>query len=240
MISCRRLPLKGLDNARDLGGFITEEGKVTKYNTYIRCEEMSRVTNDDILFLKEYGINSCIDLRSNAQIKKYPSPIQEVKGIQYYTIDADTSFSEKNNSVMYADDFQATGWISVLFGILDGQKLWVGKAMKILAECNKGAILNCNTGRNRSNLISLLVMLIAKVPQVDIVAEYTTNEIYLREKYLVWDAEHVRSKGFYSTPSFVMEEIIKQLFLKYGNVENYLISCGVTIEDIHNIYNSIV
>lgn len=38
MAQMRRLPLKGLYNCRDLGGYPTENGRVTKFGVFLRSE----------------------------------------------------------------------------------------------------------------------------------------------------------------------------------------------------------
>ena len=54
--SCRRLVLEGLCNARDLGGFMTQEGKITKFNRFIRSEAVIELTVADLRFLVDYNI----------------------------------------------------------------------------------------------------------------------------------------------------------------------------------------
>lgn len=240
MLSCRRLLLEGLDNARDLGGFLTNENKTTKFNQYIRCEEMSTLTENDIIFLKEYGIQHCIDLRSHKQIEKTPSPLNDIPGIVYHVVDADTSFSERNEKTMHVDLFTPKTWSDILFGMLDEQSVWMGKAIQLLANCNGGVIFNCNSGRNRSNLMALIILAIAKVPFEDIIAEYSTNAYYLQKAYSKWYPEGSHPSGFYETPPFVLEDVIQRILEKYDSFEKYLLACNVTRDDISKIYHHIV
>lgn len=240
MIGCRRLLLEGLDNAHDLGGFRTIEGKTTKFNQYVRCEEMSYVTESDINYLKEYGIRHCIDLRSHKQIEKKTSPLANITGIEYHVVNADTSFSERNEQSMHVSQFLPKTWSDILFNMLDQQSIWMGAAVKLLANCEGGVIFNCNSGRNRSNLMALLILAIAKVPNEDIIAEYSTNAYYLKKAYLRWYPENSHPSAFYKTPPFVMEDVINRLLEKYTSVENYLALCGVTQNEILQIYHNIV
>ena len=240
MISCRRLLLEGLDNARDLGGFLTIEKKITKFNQYIRCEEMSSITENDIIFLKEYGIQHCIDLRSYQQIERNPSPLAKISGIEYHVVNADTSFSERNEKIMQMDSFIPEIWSDILFDVLDEQSVWVGKTMQLFANCNGGVIFNCNSGRNRSNLIALIIMAIAKVPFKDIIAEYSTNSYYLQKAYFKWYLKESHPLSFYETPPFVLENVIQRILQKYESFDKYLLACDVKKDDILKIYHTIV
>lgn len=65
---------------------------------------------------------------------------------------------------MHVDVFTPKTWSDILFGMLDEQSVWMGKTIQLLANCNGGVIFNCNSGRNRSNLMALIILAIAKVP----------------------------------------------------------------------------
>lgn len=240
-MGCRRLLLYGLVNARDLGGFKTKEGKITKFNQYVRSEELSELSNSDIEALIDYGIKHCIDLRSHKQIKNNPSPINNIiTRIQYHVVDADTSFSERNEKHMFVKTFNPATWADILFGMLDNQSVWMGKSVELLSSCGSGVLFNCNSGRNRSNLLALIVLSIAKVPYEDIVADYATNEIYLKEFYKRHYSDGSHPASFFETPSYVMEDVIQRVLKKYGSFEDYLYYCGVSSDCIRRIYHTIV
>lgn len=235
-IGCRRILLEGADNVRDLGGFCTTNGNVTKYCRLVRSEELSGLTIKDFSILYDYGIRNCIDLRSNLQIQNYPSKLVNDSRFEYYTINVDTSFSEKNGVIMYSSEFKDSDWIGILYGILNNQKEWITEVMKTFLKCSGGVIFNCNTGRNRSNIIAMLILLVTGVPSIDIVAEYATNEVYLKQKYYKWDSGTKKySDGYYKTSSFVMEAVIEKLLMNYGTAEKYLCNCGLTMQEVQEI-----
>ena len=101
-------------------------------------------------------------------------------------------------------------------------------------------LFSCNSGRNRSNLLALIVLSIAKVPYEDIVADYATNEIYLKEFYKRCYLEGSHPASFYETPYYVMEDVIQRVLRKYGSFEDYLCYCGVSSDSIRRIYHTIV
>ena len=86
----------------------------------------------------------------------------------------------------------------------------------------------------------MLIMLLAKVPNVDIVAEFATTEIYMKEKYDMYLKNSFHSEGFYKSPAFVMEETIKYIYDNYDGVEPYLKTCGVSEETMKKIIQKYV
>ena len=68
-MQCIRLPLKGAINTRDLGGYCTKDGKVTKFNVFVRSNRLTELTYEDNEFLRKYNITDIIDLRGNTNIQ---------------------------------------------------------------------------------------------------------------------------------------------------------------------------
>ncbi len=58
----RRLPLKSLRNARELGGWHTPEG-MTRYGVFLRTDMHGSVSEEDMAYLKDYGVTMDVDLR---------------------------------------------------------------------------------------------------------------------------------------------------------------------------------
>ena len=68
----RRLPLEGLTNARELGGWNTPDGGQTRHRVYLRTEVPNRVTEKDKQFLRDYGVVMDIDLRGSSELEDLP------------------------------------------------------------------------------------------------------------------------------------------------------------------------
>lgn len=65
----RRIPLAGVYNVRDLGGY-QADGGITKWGVYLRSAAMDNITDQDAAFLYQYGIRTVIDLRTASEFKK--------------------------------------------------------------------------------------------------------------------------------------------------------------------------
>ena len=238
--SCRRLVLEGLSNARDLGGFMTLEGKITKFNRFIRSEEATELTEDDLRFLINYNVKHCIDLRTNVQIDARKSSFDSHKLFHYYRIADFLMDIHRVERIMYMKTFSSDEWALILYDLFENQKIWFGKAITIISECSGGVLFFCYTGRNKSNLLAFILLKIAKVPDIDIVAEYSTNEIYLKQKYRdLFDMEQYSTDFFY-TPAHAFEKFIYMFNQKYHSINDYLLECGISENIIHKIYHSFV
>ena len=65
---CKRLALDNVKNARDLGGVPTLDGNITKWNNFLRTANLDDISDSEIKTLKDYGIETIIDLRREREI----------------------------------------------------------------------------------------------------------------------------------------------------------------------------
>ena len=68
-----RLPLAGVPNARELGGYPVPGGS-TQFRRFVRSDSLNRATESDLRFLYEYGVRSVIDLRDPQEDEYAPDP----------------------------------------------------------------------------------------------------------------------------------------------------------------------
>ena len=74
MFSHRIIPLSGMYNVRDIGGYRTEDGKRTKWNMVFRGDHLINLKKESIDKFVSIGIDTIIDLRSPAEINSHPNP----------------------------------------------------------------------------------------------------------------------------------------------------------------------
>lgn len=74
--SARRiLDLEAGINFRELGGYQTVNGQSVKYHKVLRSAGLGDLTNNDIKYLKDYGVKTDIDFRSKDEIEKKPDRV---------------------------------------------------------------------------------------------------------------------------------------------------------------------
>ncbi|MEE0980456.1 MAG: tyrosine-protein phosphatase, partial [Acutalibacteraceae bacterium] len=101
----------------------------------------------------------------------------------------------------------------------------------------EGIILyNCFFGKDRTGILTMLLLSIAGVSKEDIIADYqqtyTYVKTYIKEhKDILWD---VSSEKHFSLPE-TMEALIERIEDKYGSVINYIRCAGVSDEAIKKI-----
>ena len=79
MVNGQRIVLEGVPNARDLGGYLTEDGRVIKTHKLIRSGALWNLTKkDQEILIREYEVKTDIDFRSHMEADQKPDPQLQV------------------------------------------------------------------------------------------------------------------------------------------------------------------
>lgn len=237
MYTRRIVGIKSLDNFRDMGGFVTLENYITKPKIFFRSETLLGISKQDIQYLRQIGIKNCIDLHGNLYGETQKHPIID-SYINYYCLPILSNIIQHTGT--FRDKFRPDYWVKVNIDLLENNKKWINEVIRTCASTEGGTIIHCRTGKSRTSLIMMILLLVAKVPTVDIVADFSVTEIYMKNKYKKYYRNSFHSWGFYSSAAFIMEETISYLLNTYNSVENYLYSCGATNEVIKMIRQKFV
>ena len=241
----RVLPLNGLVNARDLGGYATKSGGVTKFGRFIRHEVPVGLTESDLVLLKEYNVTDSIDLRSTKEATSRKSELASVPWIHYSNIAMD-SRQAASGAAMRIEEF--VRWGEFYIRMTDKNDEWLRSVLTTMAEAPGAVMFNCTTGKDRTGIISALLLGLAGVSDEDIIADYCLSQVYMRSKYLElcktlppmmlsdgteweYDLDH----PFFQTSPDNMAVLLNHLYKNYGNIEGFIKNCGISDEIIEKL-----
>lgn len=224
----RRYILENIENCRDLGGYPSKYG-CTKFGRFIRCGTVDRPTENDIKKLKELNVTTVIDLRGDYEFQSRPNDIERLtenaRHISLYELNVAEA---KNIKITITEVYEY---------IIDDYKENIYSALKAVADAPDGAVLyHCFLGKDRTGILTMLLLTVAGVSEDDIVADYQLTYTYL-ENYMqthaetLWDTE---PEMHYSLPQ-TMRSLLTYIKEKYGSVEDYIRQIGIGDEDIEKI-----
>jgi protein-tyrosine phosphatase len=237
----RDLIWDGCLNVRDLGGHPTESGGETRFGAIVRADSVSHLSPEGWKALVAYGIRTVIDLRGHHEREDDPPrelpvtvkhvPFLEASEPEWEVIAAEL---ERLDDLPVVD---ATRKAYIVF--LERFKPNVGNAVRAVAEAPEGGVVvHCVGGKDRTGLLTALLLHLAGVPTEDIAADYALSEERLRPRHDVWleaaetEAERKRLERITHTPPQVITGLFEELERRYGSVEGYLASAGVGDEDL--------
>ena len=249
----RRLPLEGMRNARDLGGYPVSGGGVTRYRVFIRSDSPHRLTENDLSFLREYGVCTAIDFRGDPEISRKPSLFENASGFEYKrspTFNSQVAFASrqgKEQGKPTMDSF--VDWSEKYIEMLTDCRDWVRDTLRMMINIKSGVLFNCATGKDRTGIVSALLLSSVGVAREDAVADYCISELYLKEAYeelleiynKMWpEAKATINDPFFRTAPSNMINLLNHLLDTYGGVNEYLSSCGLSRDELKMLRDKFV
>jgi protein-tyrosine phosphatase len=229
----RRLPLSGINNARDLGGYPTKDGKATKFGRFFRTELPEELTDGDMAALKRLGVKTSIDLRGDLEVENIPSFFETADGIDYFRMpvfNKDVVSRAKRAEAQLQD----VDWFEVYKRMLENNREWICGCLELMAGRDGAIMYNCTTGKDRTGMITAMLLGNAGVFDLDIIADYSVSQIYLAdmyEKIRAYEGKYSikmkKSSSFFKTSPEYMENLLLYINENHGGVQQYLSGCGL-------------
>jgi hypothetical protein len=182
----RSIAWEGFSNARDLGGLPTRDGRVTRFGAYIRSGDLRFVTAAGWETAREAGVRTIIDLRNDDEIRPDGQQLTALAGSAQFPALASAQPPSWAARVEVAlDDIADTGfWQFLNRERLNGTPLYFrpfldrkpercAAAVTALASASPGGVIfHCGAGRDRTGLITLLLLALADVEPDAIARDY--------------------------------------------------------------------
>ncbi|WP_051428134.1 tyrosine-protein phosphatase [Bacillus sp. J33] len=225
-----RLPIDNLENCRELGGYSTEYGQQTKWHTFLRSSDMSRLSREDIVFLKEYGVKTVIDLRGEDEIETHKNPLAEEDFCEYYNIpfitervsDITLSTYEISMGDFYIDLLEQNDAVKRIFDVIE--------------QAEEGCIVfHCQAGKDRTGLLAMLLLGLAGVEKKDIVSNYEvtyTNLESMHQNESLYG--NIPMEFLYSNRDYILKAY-EYIYHTYQSFDQYLMAKGVEMDVIDRI-----
>jgi protein-tyrosine phosphatase len=237
----RDLVWDGCLNVRDLGGHPTEDGGETQFGSIVRADSVSQLSPEGWKALVEYGIRTVIDLRGDHEREddppgELPVTVEHVPFMEA----SEAEWEEIAKELEGLDELPVADATREAYAIfLERFKPNVGAAVRAVAEAPEGGVVvHCVGGKDRTGLLTALLLHVAGVPTDEIAADYALSEERLRPRHDAWleaaetEAERKRLERITQTPPQVIIGLFEELERRYGSIEGYLASAGVGDGDL--------
>ena len=235
----RGIPVEGAYNVRDLGGYRTSDGRMTRWGKYLRADTLMNLTSAGVQTLVDYGVRNIIDLRRSNDLQFRPSPFIGNESVTYYHQnmggDMPVLHSGELEGIEDAAERGGRGYCH----ILERRKHILHQIFSILAMPDGlPALVHCDAGKDRAGIAAALVLDICGVPRETIIEDYGLTARYLVRKY--YENNPDVSPDDYTwldyrrdvCPPKTMDVTLDLLDAKYGGVKGYLRDTGITDDQL--------
>lgn len=232
----RLLPLEGGRNFRDLGGYRGADGRQVRWGRIYRSGVMSALTAEDLTYLAGLGIRTVCDFRSVEERGREPSLAGSVT--ELVTFDYAMDYSDIGEIVRAPSREAAiTAFSDGYIGFAQTLTPHITDVFQRLLRREAPLAFNCSAGKDRTGLMSALILSVLGVNRADIVADYALSERFVPpETYLaalrgegpaaatLGEAERAFfaqmpepvARVLLGTPAEVMEQTLARLDAEHG------------------------
>jgi protein-tyrosine phosphatase len=234
----RLIKLDGCLNFRDLGGYAARDGRTLRWRQVFRSDALHLLSAADVESLRdEIGLREVIDLRSTAELEAdgrgrigsmalrfHHLPLFDGKAVSSEEARAGHSLAER------------------YFLLAEFAKDPIGRVIRALGECEGPAVYHCAAGKDRTGVISAVLLGILDVEEDLIVADYVATQ----ENLDAIVERLMASRGYRNVLSALPPEtlhadgatmisFLETIRERYGSMTDYARSAGVGDETLERL-----
>ena len=211
-------------NTRDLGDYrIGEwddrsgEDRVTRECRILRSDAALEPSEKDKEFLRSIGVTTVIDTRTAPETEKRPHGLAGAEGFDYHNLPIEEGASIPESVEAVPGSY---------FKIAHSKS--IGSIFRCMAEATGGVIENCSAGKDRTGVISALLLWLCGVRRSDIVYDYMRTKENNKERFgliKVFNPD-VDMNIVIPRESF-MTDFLDMIVAEHGTIEGYFESVGI-------------
>jgi protein tyrosine/serine phosphatase len=239
----RDLIWDGCLNVRDLGGLPTSDGGETRFGSVIRADSVRQLSDEGWQALVDAGVRTAIDLRGDHERDDDPPAELPIAVVHVPFMEASEEeweeIAEELETATSAAPDDATATRDAYLIFLERFAGNVAASVRAVAAAPEGAVvIHCVGGKDRTGLLSAFLLHLAGVPPDEIAADYGLSEVRLQPRHDAWfaaaadDEELERLRRIAASPAEAMRGVFAELERRYGGVDGYLRSTGLTDEEL--------
>jgi protein-tyrosine phosphatase len=220
----RVIRFDGATNFRDLGGYATVDGGVTRWGCLYRSDSLHRFSAGDLEVLDALGVGTVYDLRRDDERDRDPGPRQCVPMVVPSQRVADAgalATREDGERWLLADYLRMLARGGDVFATL----------LTRLADADHGpAVFHCYSGKDRTGMVAVLLLLALGVDRETVLDDYDlTNRHrgvehvqHVVDLFVAEGTVRAVAEGMLSAPRWAMAEALDHLDDVHGGALSYL------------------
>lgn len=165
--------LKTTSNTRELGGIITRCGVLTQKNKFWRSDAQNSLNEADIRALTDNKMYTILDLRTADEVRQSPNSLADYKCFRYISAPI----------VIGAEIPKSVEQVPVSYFEMTTAKVTMSRIFSVLADADGGVVFNCSAGKDRTGVVSAILLMLADVDEDKITENYMLTKYYSKDRF---------------------------------------------------------
>ena len=223
----RTIVVAGMYNMRDLGGLPCQDGRTTRFGVLIRSDSPHALDVAHQQQLIARGIDTVLDLRSAQECVTHPNPFEALPAVDYVHVPL------RATGLQAYDVRQITSIDRYYATLLRTAQPQFATIFRTLLQSQATALFHCRIGKDRTGMLTALILDAVGVPHDVIVADYaltTANIVPLIAQYQSERPWYVRQRwyeGLFEAQARYMQRFLFDLSHNYGGAAQFFASIGM-------------
>lgn len=223
--------LESTMNTRELGMYRIQGTKHYTISNRIyrsdRCEKLSASDRDILL---DRGITTIIDLRSEKEADAKPSAFACDNAFYFYHFPIVEGMMPPSSLEEVPVSYMEIAHADCMRDIF-----------KTIAGTKSGVLFHCTAGKDRTGVISAILLSLAGVADEDIIYDYAISREFNKVRLEAFLKEHPEiDREVVLANEQSMQRFLAMLREKHNSVEQYLLDIGILAEEIRRLKSKLV
>lgn len=213
-------------NFRDFSACRRRDGTLLPANVFARSDNPASLEDEEIAALQKRGLTTVVDLRRRQECAARPDCLRDCPGFSYHHIVMnDEPYLSFNRGIEPADIAAA------YYSKLTVSARRIAGIFQVFAGAGDGVLFHCESGKDRTGTIAILLLLIHDVRDEDIAEDYrlSYDRMYASEQ-----------PALLADPTLIpmaatVTEFLRLFRRDYPCCDDYFLSIGVTSEELSRI-----
>jgi len=168
------IELEGCFNFRDLGSYTNASGKQMRSGQVFRADGLQRLTNADLDRLSgEVGLRAVIDLRSSDEVAADGrGEIEQRMAIHHVPLFERPRADGGQAPADWIKPEQLSHMGDLYWLMLQAARAPIVEVVRLIAEADSPVVFHCAAGKDRTGVISSVLLSLLEVPRETIIADY--------------------------------------------------------------------
>ena len=221
----RTLEFEGCVNFRDLGGYRTADGRMVAWRTLFRADGLNKLSDADVAQLTDLGLTTVIDLRTRDEAEQRGSfPVDRVP-VTYVGL----PLTDVLPATEDLPDWREASYVASRYAdmVSEGGPMLTSAIHALAAGGALPAVLHCSAGKDRTGVLSALLLAFLGVADETIVADYALSAAAMERLLERLKAEYPEAEEAVQryAPAILhvvpetMEQFLSGLRVRYGTYD---------------------
>jgi protein-tyrosine phosphatase len=236
----RIVPFTGVLNFRDLGGYRTSDGRTTRWGHLYRSDALHDLSEADLSLFRRLGIATVVDLRNTREVERTGRGLLSSESFRFVNAPV---LGETEVYALHGEPLAPDYLVTRYLHYLDVGGGSLVRALEEMSDSQKyPLVFNCFFGKDRTGVLSALVLGCLGVSSEDIVSDYavTASRVpmildKLRQDRIYRETIERTNPLVLAANGDTMSRFLAELDVRYGGARAWARAAGMDDEKLESL-----